>query len=171
MQKVRILQVRRLQNLFHSRRTGAVEMHSDGVDQQANRGLTLRAARVDRPQEGILNPDQRQAVAGGQRFATPSGWAAAPDQHAITGAREAKVQLMPGKVQHPVQLAVAKKRQVLVPKPPWDPSQTTGVQSGRAQFPYQSGQLAVLAMLLAAPVVPVIAPSVFCHCTNGASVT
>ena len=75
---------------------------------------------------------------------------------------------MPGKLQHAPQPLVAQKREVLVVKPPGHPAQRKGAL--RQTF----GQLptfAVSASPVAAEVEPVIAPSVFCHCTKGASVT
>ena len=123
MQNVRILKIYILQDLLDPRRLTAVEMHADRIEDQPEGGLTPGTARMDRAQEGILDPHQRHTAPGGQSLAAPGGRAAAPDQHAIARAGQAKAQLVPGKLQHPVQAPVAQKGQVLVAQSPGNAGQ------------------------------------------------
>jgi hypothetical protein len=57
IQEVRILQIVRGKDILDPRWAAAVEVRADRVDKQAKRRLT-RAAGMQRPQEGILHPDQ-----------------------------------------------------------------------------------------------------------------
>jgi hypothetical protein len=168
IENVRILQVWIIQNLLDPRGPRSVEVHADGINQQPKRGSPSGTARQDRPQEGVLDPDQRHPAPGGDPLTAPGGRACAPDEDAIRRPGKARVQLMPGKFEHPPQPMVAQEREVLVEKPPGHPAQSKGA------LRHWVGQLsgfAVLAIFDAAAVEPVIAPSVFCHCTKGASVT
>ena len=113
-------------------------------------------------------PDQRHPGAGGDTLSPPGGRACAPDQDAIAGPGQAQVQLVPGKLQDAPQTPVAQEAQVLMIKPPGHPAQCEGALR-RAEA--QLFRFAVSARPVAADVEPVIAPSVFCHCTKGASVT
>lgn len=89
-------------------------MNSDRIEDQADGGLGSCATRMDGPQEGILDPHQRDTAPGGQRLAAPGGRACPPHQHAIARTGQAKAQLVSGKLQYPVQTPVAQEGQVLV---------------------------------------------------------
>jgi hypothetical protein len=143
-------------------------MHSHRVDQQSKRGRAPGPPRQDRAQEGIFDPNQRHPCPGGDPLAAPGGRTCAPDQHTVLRPRPSDAQLVSGKLQHPVQPPVAQEAQVLMIKPPGHSAQGGG---GARQTFGQLPTFAVSASPVAAVVEPVIAPSVFCHCTNGASVT
>ena len=143
-------------------------MHPYRVELQSDRCSAPGPSGQDRTQESILDPDQRHPGAGGDTLSPPGGRACAPDQDAIAGPGQAKAQLMPSKLQHTVQPPVAQEAQVLMIKPPGHPAQCEGaLRWAEAQL----FRFAVSARPVAADVEPVIAPSVFCHCTKGASVT
>lgn len=98
-------------------------MHSYRVEQQPERALTTSPAGQNRPQEGVLDTDQRHPAPGGDTLAAPGGRTCAPDKGAVVRSRQAEVQIVPGKLQHPGETPVAQEGEVLVAKPPGDPGQ------------------------------------------------
>lgn len=115
----------RMHQGFDQRRGIGVEMQSRGVDQQpdgpAPRHRAARPPRQDRAQEGILDPHQPGAAAGGQGLAAPGSRAVAPDADMIAGAGQADAQRPAGQLQDAAQARPGQETAVAYEKPPGIP--------------------------------------------------
>ena len=145
-------------------------MHALRVNHQTNRRIP-HPPRPDRAQKGILDPHQRHPMPRGHRLTAPRIARAAPNHHAVLGAGQAKVQIMPRQLQNPAQTARAQETGGVIIKPPGNCPGDLNRLCCAGQAFAQGVPVAVDRSDAAAPAEPVIADRVFCHCTKGASVT
>ena len=97
---------------FQLGRRGGVEMHAGAVDQQAYRRLSVTSG-MQRAQEGILDPDQRRAMAGGDGLAAVGGGRLAPDAHGIALAGQAERHPVAGQRQDSAQARLGQETAVV----------------------------------------------------------
>ncbi len=159
-----VIQWMRQGQMFQKRRPGGVEMNAQRVKDQPQ-GRRARPPGQDGAQERILDAQQARAAARGHRLATPTGRAAAPDADKVVSRGVSKADVMARKRQDAANPALNQKAAVKDEQPPgWAPGGCVTSWPGH-QFP--ASVFSVSAVLSD----PVIAASVFCQRTNGASVT